>query len=239
MQKMKNTMDLWVKSEIGVTEPQEIEADPTENIGKFKERCAASHVVENEDVVLMHNDEVLKEDRRLKDYGIKENETLKLVPKHAPGSSNAFFSVGGDFPHSFSQRISRESTMIMNRRLPIKSLNPTTWIMWVEARKGPWKGKRYKVLIELDDRYPFVSPKVTFLSKEMTPVHPNIFCRTGYICFYMFKSEGWRPDFTLISCYYGIIWLLENPNFEDNRPNVIFSRFWENLKGNRPTSRRF
>ncbi len=224
-----NEINVWVKSQIGVREPLEIKADPSENIGKFKERCATSHLVENKDMVLMHNEEVLKENLRLKDYGISEGATLELVPKHAPGAAPAASPYERGFPQAFAKRIAREAEMIKIKGLPIKPVNPQTWVMTVAARKGKWKDKRYKVLIELPDDYPYTNPQFTFLEKSMDPVHPNIFPRTGFICFYMFKREGWRPDFTLISCWYGMRWLLENPH-DENRAAFSFTQFIDDLR---------
>ena len=222
-------MKLWLKSQVGLREPQQIEVEPTETIGSIKERCGTIQSFEDiSNAVLLHNRKVLDDNRRLKDYGIKENETIELVPKHVPGAGN--YS-GGIFPRHFSQRISRESQMIKAQRLPIKSITPQKWIMEVQAKKGPWKGKKYRILLELSREYPFKCPKATWLSKEMTPVHPNIFPRTGYICFYMFEMSGWRPHFTLISCYHALIWLLENPNYED-RVITRFQRFLQNAGRN-------
>lgn len=223
-------MKIWVKTELGLKESEQIEAEPTETIGTLKKRISAKWAFEPRDTVLMHNNEVLDESQRIKDYGIQENDTIHVTPKHAPGSAHhQDISRMGSFPHSFSQRVSRESQMIRLQSLPIKPITPKRWIMWVSATKGAWKGKLYDVLIELPDDYPFRCPRAKWLSKKMVPEHPNIFPRTGYICFYMFKMKGWRPQFSLISCYHGIRWLLENPNFED-RPRAIFDRFLRDVR---------
>lgn len=222
-------MKLWLKSQVGLKEPQEIEVEPTETVGSIKERCGTIQSYDDvSNAVLMHNREVLKDELRLKEYNIQENETIELVPKHTPGAGT---SQRGFFPSHFSQRISRESTMIKAQRLPIKPSNPRKWVMHVQATKGKWKGKKYKVLFELPKQYPFKSPKVTWLSKNMQPIHPNIFPRTGFVCFYMFKANGWRPYYTLISCYHGIIWLLENPNYEEWRGRR-FQRLLNDLRTN-------
>jgi len=139
-------MKVWLKSQVGLKEPQEVEVEPTENIGSVKERCGTIQSYDDvSNAVFMHNREVLKDDIRLKDYGIKENDTIELVPKHVPGGGRPTYSPGGLFPHHFSRRISRESQMIKVQGLPIKSINSQNWIMEVKARKGPWKDKKYRV----------------------------------------------------------------------------------------------
>jgi ubiquitin-protein ligase len=208
-------MKLWVKTELGLKGSEQIDAEPTETIGTLKKKIAAKWAFDPKNTVLIHNNEVLDESQTIKDYGIKENDTIHVTPKHAPGAAHPkSTSLRGSFPQSFSQRISRESQMIRLQNLPIKPINPQRWIMRISATKGPWKGKSYDVLIELPDDYPLRCPRAKFLHKKMVPRHPNIFCRTGYICFYMFKMKGWRPQYNLISVYNGIRWLIENPNFE-------------------------
>jgi ubiquitin-protein ligase len=225
MEKIK----VWVKTELGLKGSEQIEADPTEKIGTLKKRIASKWAFDPKNTVLMHNGEVLDESQKLKDYGIQENETLHVTPKHAPGAAHMqTASLRGLSPDLFSKRISRESQMIRLQDLPIKPLNPQRWVMRVSATKGPWKGRLYDVLIELSHDYPFRCPRAKWLSKKsMIPDHPNIFPRTGYICFYMFKMKGWRPQYNLITCYYGIRWLLENPNFEDR---YSFDRFISYLR---------
>lgn len=228
MEKIK----VWVKTELGLKGSEQIEVDPTETIGTLKKRIATKWAFEPKNTVLIHNNEVLDESQSIKNYGIKENETIHVTPKHVPGAGHHNSSHGGNFPRTFSQRISKESEMIRLQELPIKPITPRRWIMIVSARKGKWKDKKYKVQFELSDRYPFKCPKVKFLSKNMVPPHPNIFPRTGYICFYMFKMRGWRPYFSLISSYYAILWLLENPNYEDFLANPNFQNFYRAITVN-------
>lgn len=225
-------MKIWVKTELGLKESEQIEVDPKETIGTLKNRISAKWAFESKNSVLIHNKEVLDEFQRIKDFGIQENDTIQVAPKHVPGAGRRNSSTGGNFPHSFSQRISRESQMIRLKGLPIKPTTPKQWIMEVTAKKGPWKGKRYKVSLKLSDDYPFRCPKVKWLSKNIVPDHPNIFPRTGYICFYMFKMDGWRPQYTMISCYYGIVWLLENPNYEDMPSPLRFQDIVREIKVN-------
>jgi len=122
-------MKIWVKTELGLKESEQIEVDPKETIGTLKNRISAKWAFESKNSVLIHNKEVLDESQHIKDYGIQENDTIQVAPKHVPGAGRRNSSTGGNFPHSLSQRISRESQMIRLKGLPIKPTNPKHWIM--------------------------------------------------------------------------------------------------------------
>ncbi|UCF12873.1 MAG: hypothetical protein JSW06_01115, partial [Thermoplasmatales archaeon] len=69
-------MDVWLKSQVGLKETQQVDVEPTETIGSIKQRCGTIQSYDDvSNAVLMHNREILKDDLRLKDYGIQENET--------------------------------------------------------------------------------------------------------------------------------------------------------------------
>ncbi|KAA0149158.1 hypothetical protein FNF29_02215 [Cafeteria roenbergensis] len=59
----------------------------------------------------------------------------------------------------------------------------------------PYEAGVFKLLCEIPDDYPFVPPKLKFMTKVW---HPNISSQTGAICLDILK-DAWTPAMTLIS----------------------------------------
>lgn len=215
-------MKIIIKSTVGLHTPTDMEVDPKEKIGTVKERAATTQAIDPESVQLMHNGEPLDDDKRIKDYGIREGDTLELVPKHRIGAIATLppFSFDIIFNNTFAKRISEEARRIKAQNLPIKPLNPKHWIMYVKAERGKWKGKTYTVHVELSDFYPYVPPKVIWKT-PLDPPHPNIFPRTGWVCLNILEPHGWKPVYSLITVYDSLKWLLENPNYEDREDGLL------------------
>ena len=211
-------MKIIIKSAVGLSTPVDLEVDPHEKIRTVKERAATAQVVEASNVKISHNNEVLDENKTLKEYGIKEGDTLELLPNHMRGASSPLFSfedlqkaytqLSGK-SSSFERRISEEAKLIRAQGLPIIPKNPKHWIMTIKAKKGKWKGKKYVVHVYLTDGYPFVPPQVKWKT-PMKPSHPHIFPRTGWVCLNILDKD-WKSNYSLITIYNALIWLLENP----------------------------
>jgi len=211
-------MKIIIKTTLGLATPVDLEVDPHEKIGVVKERAATAQVVEPGKAKLSHKNEILDENKTLKDYGIKDGDTLELLPDHMTGASLPplsfleFAYKQQKINQAFAKRVSYESKIIRSQRLPIIPKDPKHWVMTIRASKGKWRGRDYVVHVRLPDRYPFVPPKVEWKS-PMSPKHPNIFPRTGWVCLNILERD-WRSDYSLITIYKSLIWLLENPNYE-------------------------
>jgi len=95
--------------------------------------------------------------------------------------------------------------------------NPTCLTEWRAGIEGPpntpYEGGFFCLLIEFEEGYPFVPPKIQFT----TPVfHPNVSQR-GKICLNMLKaSEGeWSALMTVESLCLAILTLMQAPNPDD------------------------
>ncbi len=74
-------MKLHLISDIGLCMELDIEAKKGERIESLKNRCADNQLIRHDDVLLEYRGEVLDESLYLKDYRIKDGDTLKLIPK--------------------------------------------------------------------------------------------------------------------------------------------------------------
>lgn len=79
---------------------------------------------------------------------------------------------------------------------------------------SPYEGALFELELEIPDRYPFVPPRMKFL----TPVyHPNIDTQ-GRICMDLLKmppNGGWKPTISLENLVVAVQSLLGNPNPDD------------------------
>jgi len=230
-------MKIIIKTTLGLATPVDLEVDPHEKIGVVKERAATAQVVEPGKAKLSHKNEILDENKTLKDYGIKDGDTLELLPDHMTGASLpplSFleYSPGQNANTAFAKRVSYESKIIRSQRLPIIPKDPKHWVMTIRANKGKWRGRDYIVHVRLPDRYPFVPPKVEWKS-PMSPKHPNIFPRTGWVCLNILERD-WRSDYSLITIYKSLIWLLENPNYEHREVSYRNDGTRRNTRNNMP-----
>lgn len=72
----------------------------------------------------------------------------------------------------------------------------------------PYHGGRYQLNIELPDKYPFLPPKINFVTKIW---HPNISSVTGFICLDILKDK-WSASMSLRSVLMSILSLLQCPD---------------------------
>lgn len=201
-------MKVRVESTVGLATPVEIEVQPPDSIIDVKEKIAAAQACDADSIALQWNGKTLDERFRVKDYGVKEGDTITVIPKSREG--------GRTLPLSFlKQRLSLESQAIRREGINLKPLNPFHWVGIIEGR-GRWKGQhRISILIPRD--YPY-SPPIVKWETPLEPRHPNI-SSGGLVCINIL-SKDWRPQYTLITVYRSLEWLLENPNYEDSFGNV-------------------
>ena len=210
-------MKVIIKPQVGLGQTTDLDVDPKELVKNIKERAAVSQAVDANSVVLSYEGNVLDDKKRLKEFGVSDGSTLNLLPRHQKGGSTSHFYFYQNDPlytnlsTDFNSRMAQESKMIRSRGLPIKPLTPRHWIATIEGR-GKWRGKIYHVEIKLPQHYPYSPPKVVW-KQPMKPTHPNIFTHSGWVCLSILKRD-WRSEFTLITVYEGLEWLLENPHYE-------------------------
>lgn len=195
-------MKLKVKSTVGLATPVEVEVEPTETVREIKDKVAAMQACDANGIALQHNGKPMNESSRIKEYGINEGETIEVIPKNRQG---------GILPPSFfKNRISQESQQIKKEGISLYPINPFLWRGTIYG-KGKRKGK-YEISISLSSDYPYRAPTVKW-ETPLYPNHPNIFY-TGGVCLNILGKD-WRPQYTLVTVYRSLEWLLEHPNHEN------------------------
>lgn len=85
----------------------------------------------------------------------------------------------------------------------------------------PYEGGTFFVDIELEDMYPFVPPKMRFLTKVW---HPNISSANGAICLDILKDQ-WTPALTLKTALLSLQALLSSPAPDDPQDAVVAKQY--------------
>ncbi|KAL7301155.1 hypothetical protein TKK_0006127 [Trichogramma kaykai] len=117
------------------------------------------------------------------------------------------------------QRLNREIKRLVDHPpegiicYPSDNLNNLS-INIIGPHSSPYEGTLFEMELEIPDRYPFVPPRLKFV----TPVyHPNI-DNQGRICMDLLKmppNGGWRPTISLENLLVAVQSLLGNPNPDD------------------------
>ena len=213
-------MKILIKPTVGIATVTDLDVEPTDTIKEIKEQASTTQAVSPNSAVLIYNGEVMDEKKRLKDYGVHEGDTLILGPKHQKGgnslSSLSFFSNQHSNNDICSRRISQEAKLIRAQNLPLKPTDPMHWTATIRADRGTWGGHQYKTHFTIPKAYPYVPPTVNWKT-PLYPKHPNIHNETGWVCLSILQSSYWKPEYTLITVYKGLQWLLEHPHYEHHR----------------------
>jgi ubiquitin-protein ligase len=90
----------------------------------------------------------------------------------------------------------------------------------------PYADHKFRIHIELHDKYPFAPPRVTFIGKI---IHPNIHDKS--ICVDILNTNNWNPSHTLKSILISIYTLLREPNFDSPLDSDLM-KIYHSAKGN-------
>eukprot|EP00884_Botryococcus_braunii_P000271 jgi/Botrbrau1/10244/Bobra.0140s0002.2 len=88
-------------------------------------------------------------------------------------------------------------------------------------RDTPYENGFFLVDIQLEDQYPFVPPKMRFITKVW---HPNISSANGAICLDILKDQ-WSPALTLKTALLSLQALLSSPEPDDPQDAVVAGQY--------------
>lgn len=89
--------------------------------------------------------------------------------------------------------------------------------------QSPYQGGKFVVDIVLPSDYPFVPPKMKFVSKVW---HPNVSSESGAICLDILKNE-WSPALTIRTALISLQALLSAPEPDDPQDAVVAKQYKE------------
>jgi ubiquitin-conjugating enzyme (huntingtin interacting protein 2) len=102
-------------------------------------------------------------------------------------------------------------------------------------RDTPFEGGVFYVDIQLDDQYPFVPPKMRFITKLW---HPNISSANGAICLDILKDQ-WSPALTLKTALLSLQALLSSPQPDDPQDAVVARQYLSSLADYQATAKQW
>ncbi len=213
-------MEIIIKSSVGLASPNTLDCEPGDTIGTLLNRAAADQgVTDANSVALSLDGKILDNDKRVKEVGLKDGDTLQLVPSHRsvgaiPPSSYCMNKPRGKVPNHIKNRLAREARMIRVRNIPMRMnlKNPYHWIAKIRGT-GTWKGQDSTVHIFLSKDYPRVIPMIIWKTR-LTPKHPNIFPETtGWVCMSSLDEKNWRPTQGLVNIYEELVYVMDNPHY--------------------------
>jgi ubiquitin-conjugating enzyme (huntingtin interacting protein 2) len=85
----------------------------------------------------------------------------------------------------------------------------------------PYEGGLFVVDIDMDNQYPFVPPKMRFVTKVW---HPNVSSQNGAICLDILKDQ-WSPALTLKTALLSLQALLSSPEPDDPQDAVVAKQY--------------
>ena len=113
------------------------------------------------------------------------------------------------------KRVTREAARLLDDPPPLCTAGPadpelsmSEWVATIQGVAGtPYEGGVFRLKMTLPRKYPFLPPKVTFITKVY---HPNI-SREGLICLDIF-AHHWSPALRLSEVLLAVQSLLGEPN---------------------------
>ncbi|AQZ09152.1 UBC11 (YOR339C) [Zygosaccharomyces parabailii] len=130
--------------------------------------------------------------------------------------------------HSVVKRLQSELVQLMMSPTPGLSAFPTdeydlkNWSAMIVGPEGtPYESLKFKLSLQFPDAYPYVAPKVKFV----TPMwHPNV-DMSGNICLDILKDQ-WSAVYNVQTILLSLQALLEEPN--NNSPlNAVAAELWD------------
>jgi len=104
----------------------------------------------------------------------------------------------------------------------------------VEGPKDtPYENGFFYVDIELCDNYPFVPPKMRFITKVW---HPNVSSANGFICLDILKTK-WSPALTIKTALISLQALLASPEPDDPQDGVVAKQYLTDYKEYQKTAK--
>ncbi|MBN1861681.1 MAG: hypothetical protein JW840_09505 [Candidatus Thermoplasmatota archaeon] len=233
-------MKIIIRSDVGLATPVTIDCEPTDAIGTLLNKaCADQGITDSNGLCLSYKGRPLENNQRVKDVGIKDADTLEIVPSYRivgayPTSSFSFsFGKKNELPEHIKKRLAWEARIIRVRHLPLAmDLNdPLNWTAKV-AGTGLWRGQSSTVEIKLSRKYPQKMPHIIWTT-SLSPVHPNIFPdTTGWVCLSTLNDESWRPTRTLASIYDDLVYVMDHPHWHEWQQRPAMSRnFYKDDQG--------
>lgn len=143
---------------------------------------------------------------------VKDNSVQRLlgcVPGEGAGS-------GSLCPQNRAPACPRVATALPR---PVPQLTSCAWL--AGPRDTSYDGGQFYVDIELDDQYPFVPPKMRFMTKVW---HPNVSSANGAICLDILKDQ-WSPALTLKTALLSLQALLSSPQPDDPQDAVVARQY--------------
>jgi ubiquitin-protein ligase len=112
------------------------------------------------------------------------------------------------------RRLQRELQLLLKDPVDLVSASPAVednlfvWNGTIVGPEGtPYAGRKYSLLVQFTENYPFEAPKILFT----TPVfHPNVGSE-GTICLDLLKDK-WSPALAMSKVLLSILSLLSDPN---------------------------
>lgn len=203
-------MQLGVKSDVGAAVNGTVEADQHETVRELRDRIATDQAINASNISLVHNGEVLSPGDSLKKAGLRDGDTVRVLPADREGGSTPSSSFS---PRANRRRLSNESKRVRAKGLPISPLNPRHY-RGTLIGKALWQDQTYPIDIRLPPNYPH-SPPIVRLRELPDPPHPN-FAPNGGVCVALLDETRWTSEYNIATLYRNIQNLFEDPNWRDS-----------------------